>query len=59
MAAYVIVDTKIHDTAGYEEYKPAAVPRVEGIDGLFLQYVVLNQLARGAVADIRAKLAGR
>ena len=44
MPAYVIVDTKIHDAARYEEYKSLARPIVERFGG---EYVV-----RGAPFDL-------
>ena len=36
MAAYVIVDTKIHDAQGYEEYKALARPIAEKYGGRYL-----------------------
>ncbi len=44
MAAYVIVDTKIHDTEGYEEYKSRARPIAESFGGEYL--------VRGAPIDV-------
>lgn len=44
MAAYVIVDTKIHDAARYEEYKSLARPIVERFGGEYL--------VRGAPFDL-------
>lgn len=36
MAAYVIVDTRIHDPEGYEEYKALAKPIAERYGGEYL-----------------------
>lgn len=36
MAAYVIVDTKIHDEEGYEQYKALARPIAESYGGEYL-----------------------
>jgi len=36
MTAYVIVDTKIHNPEGYEEYKALARPLVEKYGGKYL-----------------------
>lgn len=36
MAAYVIVDTKINDPAGYEKYKSLARPIAESFGGEYL-----------------------
>jgi uncharacterized protein (DUF1330 family) len=44
MAAYLIVDTKIHDAAGYEEYKSLARPIAERFGGEYL--------VRGAPIDV-------
>ena len=44
MTAYVIVDTKIHDADGYEEYKALARPIVESHGGTYM--------ARGGELDV-------
>ncbi len=44
MTAYVIVDTKVHDPEGYEEYKALARPLVEKHGGEYL--------ARGGALDV-------
>ena len=44
MTAYVIVDTKINDAAGYEEYKALARPLVEKHGGTYL--------TRGGALDV-------
>lgn len=44
MAAYVIVDTKIHDAERYEEYKALARPIAEKYGGRYL--------ARGGAMDV-------
>ena len=44
MAAYVIVDTKIHDAERYEEYKALARPVAEKYGGRYL--------ARGGTMDV-------
>ena len=44
MAAYVIVDTKIHDPEGYEQYKALARPIAERFGGEYL--------VRGAPFDL-------
>jgi uncharacterized protein (DUF1330 family) len=44
MAAYVIVDTKIHDAERYEEYKALARPIAEKYGGRYL--------ARGGTMDV-------
>lgn len=44
MSAYVIVDTKINDPAGYERYKTLARPIAEKFGGRYL--------ARGGAMDV-------
>jgi uncharacterized protein (DUF1330 family) len=44
MAAYVIVDTKIHDVERYEEYKALARPIAEKYGGRYL--------SRGGLTDV-------
>jgi uncharacterized protein (DUF1330 family) len=45
MSAYLIVDTRIHNDAEYEEYKKRARPIVEKFGGIYR--------ARGGALDIR------
>lgn len=45
MSAYIVVDTKIHNEAEYEEYKKLAKPIVEKYGGVYL--------ARGGTLDLR------